>query len=368
MKPPRSISVYASLLLLAGSGAALAAPALSSNLISFARDRTTTQVAQSPSASSHIATRRVRNDLASRLNVSPKSLQVIEVIQQTWPDQCFGLGRLDQRCMSGEIRGQQVKIASAQQLWTYRSDRFGRRFQLEPLTAAPDFGTGDFSIETSRRLLQTVAEQVNKPVDSLQVLEVQAATWSGCLGVYVPDRACTAIAIAGFRTLITDGQTIWVYHLNETGEQIAQNETASGANNLLVSFTAVDEVPEPSDSEIVFQSQLRGDLAGSVQKTVLTAKGQLYREQTSPLNGGQPMRENLKTLTAEEVQTFRNQLEKHRFVNFNRLRYLTEAAFADYPTTRLQASFASVEYIDLAAENLPPDLQAIITAWDDLTQ
>lgn len=56
---PRTVSVYASLLLLAGSDAALAAPALSSNLTSLSRDRTT-QVAQSLPASSHIATRRVR--------------------------------------------------------------------------------------------------------------------------------------------------------------------------------------------------------------------------------------------------------------------------------------------------------------------
>ncbi|MGC1310174.1 MAG: hypothetical protein WA885_23340 [Phormidesmis sp.] len=362
----RTISICASLLLLASQSATPSA-----SLPPVPSDRAS-QIVQSPPvppSHSNIAARRVQSDLASRLNVSAKNLQVIEVTQQTWPDQCFGLGRLDQRCMGGEIRGWQVKIASAQQMWTYRSDRFGRRFKLEPLTAAPDFGTGDFSLETSRRLLQTVAEQVNKPVDSLQVLEVQSATWSGCLGVYVPDMACTAIALAGFRTLITDGQTTWVYHLNETGEQIAQNGTASGAgNSLSVSFSPVDGVPEPSDYQIVFQSQLSGDLAGSVQKTVLTADGKLYREQTGFLNGGQMTREELKTLTAEEVQTFRTQLEQHRFANLNRLRYLTEAALADYPTTRLQAGFASVEYIDLEVENLPPDLQAIVAAWDDLTQ
>ena len=356
----RTISIYASLLLLAGQGAALAAPspALSSS----------SQIAQSlPTSLSRLATRRVRSDLASRLNVSPESLQTIEVTPQTWPDQCFGLGRPNQRCMGGEIRGWQVQIASAQQMWTYRSDRFGHRFKLEPLAAAPDFGTGDFSIETSRRLLQTVADQVDKPVDSLQVLEVQAATWNGCLGIYISDMACIAIALAGFRTVITDGQTIWVYHLNETGDQIAQNEAASGVNSSLsVSFRPIDMPPEPGNDQIVFQSQLSGDLTGSVQKTVLTADGQLYREQTRFLDGGQTVREELKTLTAEEVQTFRNQLEQHRFVNFNRLRYLTEAAFADYPTTRLQASFASVEYIDLEAENLPPDLQATIAAWDEL--
>lgn len=112
----RTVSIYASLLLLAGQGAALAAP--SASLSSPA-----SQIAQSlPTSLSRRATRRVREDLAGRLNVSPEGLQIVEVTQQTWPDQCFGLGRLDQRCMGGEIRGWQVQIASAQHMWIYRSD------------------------------------------------------------------------------------------------------------------------------------------------------------------------------------------------------------------------------------------------------
>ncbi|WP_155523814.1 hypothetical protein [Nodosilinea nodulosa] len=364
----RTVGICASLMMLASQGAVLAAQP-SAPMPLAASDRAAQITSPAPGSFSRTVPLRVQRDLASRLNVAPNSLQIIEVTPQTWPDQCLGLGRPNQRCMGGEVQGWQVQVASAQQMWTYRSDRFARHLKLEPLAAAPDFGTGDFSIETSQRLLQTVAQQVNRPVDSLEVLAVQPATWNGCLGIYEPDRACTAIAIAGFRALITDGQTVWVYHLNETAEQVAQNETASGAGDaLMVSFAPVDTAPDSIDSQIVFQSQLSGDLAGSVHKTILTTDGQLYREHTSYLNGGRVVREDLKTLTPAEVQAFRQQLEQHRFANFNRLRYLTSAALADYPTTRLQTAYAAVDYIDLEAENLPPDLQAVIAAWDELAQ
>lgn len=371
----RTIGICAGLLMAIGQGSPLAAQSLSPNSFAAgngpfrpASNYSPTDMAQSQSASlPRSIARRVQRDLASRLNVSPERLQIVEATPQTWPDQCLGLGRPNQRCMGDDVSGWQIQVVSAQQMWTYRSDRIGRRLKLEPLTAAPDFGTGDFSAETSQRLLQTVAEQVNQPIERLEVLEVQAATWDGCLGVYEPDMACTAIAWAGFRTLITDGETLWVYHLNETGEHIAQNGTASGVGNALtVSFAPIDGEPEPADPQIVFQSQLSGDLAGSVQKTVLTADGKLYREQSRYLDGGQTTREELGTLSPEAVQAFRELLEQHRFANFHRLRYLTEAAFADYPTTRLQTGYVGVEYIDLEVNNLPPDLQAIIAAWNAL--
>ncbi|NEQ31397.1 MAG: hypothetical protein F6K04_10380 [Leptolyngbya sp. SIO4C5] len=370
MVSPRTVSFYASLVLLVAGGSAIAAQASSLQ----SAPTSAIQLTQTPANTSpvRLLTRRIQQDLAQRLNVSPSSLQIIEATPQTWPDQCLGLARPNERCQGGEVRGWQVQVASAQQMWTYRSDRFGTRLKLEPLAAAPDFGTGDFSIETSQRLLQAVAEQVNQPVDRLSVLEVQSATWDGCLGVYQPDLACTAIALAGFRTLVSDGQTVWVYHLSEDGEQIAQNPTASGGQlPLLASFMPVEESLSPDDDlgiEVVFQSQLSGDLAGSVQRTVLMADGQLYREQIRPLDGGQPVREQIATLSAEEVDAFRRQLEQHRFSNLNRMRYLTEAAFADYPTMRLQTPYASVDYIDLAIEQLPSDLKAVITLWDDLTQ
>ncbi len=326
------------------------------------------QTPQSNPAPSRLLTRRIQRDLAQRLNVAPSSLQIIEATVQTWPDQCLGLARYNERCMGPAVRGWQVQIASSQQMWTYRSDRIGRKLRLEPLAGTPDFGPADFSIEASQNLLTAVAQQVQQPIANLKVLEVQPATWNGCLGIFEPDQACTMIAIAGFRVIVSNGQTSWVYHLSGDGTQVAQNATASGASSSVSTlFSPIDAEPSIDfESQIIFQSQLSGDLAGSVNITALTADGTLYREQSSL--GATPglTRTVIRQLTATEVADFQRVLSQQRFPNLNRMRYLTDAAFADYPTTRLESPGLSTEYIDLEVDSLPNSLKAIISAWEAL--
>ena len=319
MVSPRTIGLCASLILLSGSLSGLAAPV--ANLDSVAAATLSTDsggiVIQEyvDAAFPRRLARRIQRDLVSRLNVSPSDLQIVEATPQTWPDQCLGLAQPNQRCRGGEIRGWQVQVASSQQMWIYRSDRTGRRLALEPLPGNADFAKGDFSAEVSQQLLKTAAQQVQQPANQLQVLEVQPAVWNGCLGIFEPDQACTAIAIAGFRTVISNGQTSWVYHLSEDGTQIAQNTTASGASNQVVtSFDPLDNLPNPdnlSESEsnpspqleqqIIFQSQQSGDFAGSVQTTALLADGTLYHE--SSFMGQPPERTVIRQLSPDAIAT-----------------------------------------------------------------
>lgn len=223
--------------------------------------------------------------------------------------------------MGGEVQGWQVQVASGQQMWTYRTDRTGRRLRLEPLPGTAKFGQGDFSAEVSQRLLETVAQQVQQPIASLKVLEVQPATWNGCLGIFEPDTFCTEIAIAGFRTIISNSQTSWVYHLSEDGAQIAQNTTASDAQSPVSTLFAPIEIEPVPDlaPEVIFQSQLSGDLAGSVQTTALTADGTLYREQSSLRTGGVSMRTVIRQLSPAEFAAFMTVLEQQRFPNLSQM-------------------------------------------------
>jgi hypothetical protein len=363
-----SASLLASVMLLS-SGAAVMAETSSAPAAAPPIENVTPQRGPTYS-SSRLASQRVRRDLARRLNVPTSTITLLESTRETWPDQCLGLARPFVRCRGGEVNGWRVQVASAQQQWVYRTDRTGRQLGIEPLAGTPEFGNGDFSVETSQQLLKKVSSDVNQPVSKLQVLEVQPAVWNGCLGIFEPDQACTMQAMAGFRTIVTDGQTLWIYHLDEGGSQIVQNATASGAKKpLQVNFVPIESEPsaEPAlDPQIVFQSQISGDFTGSVNKTVLLADGTLYREQSQFRNGtnGTPTRTVLKKLSSREVEAFKTKLNQHRFPNFNNLRYLTEAAFADYPTIQLQTAGGSVNYIDLEIPSLPTDLQSIITDWD----
>ncbi len=370
----RTASVFASLILLIGGIAAIAAPDPSPNPSSSPAvvpsvASVPLQMWPSASAPRLLVTRKVRRDLARRLNVQPSAIAILETTPETWPDQCLGLARPFERCKGGEVSGWRIQVASAQQQWVYRTNRSGTQLGIEPLVGTPDFGRGEFSAETSRLLLSTVAEQVKQPIAKLQILEVQPAVWNGCLGIFEPDQGCTMQAISGFRTSITDGQTIWIYHLGEDS-QIAQNATASGAQKpLQVVFVPIETEPFAEaelDPQIVFQSQLSGGLAGSVQKTVLLSDGTLYREQSQ--GASEPTKTVIKTIPVAEVEAFKASLQQHRFPNFNNIRYLTEAAFADYPLTQLQTPGVSVAYIDLEIESLPADLRSLIADWQEVVQ
>lgn len=270
-----------------------------------------------------------------------------------------------------------MQVKSAQQQWVYRSDRSGRLLRLEPLAGTPDFGSGDFSVQTSQQLLKAVSDQVKQPLTKLQILEIQPATWNGCLGIFEPDQACTEQAIAGFRTIVSDGQATWVYHLSGNGDQIAQNATASGAQRgVKTTFSPLNLEPttDPDiSSQIVFQSKTSGGLVAFVQTTTLTTDGTLYHEQTQPRNGSAPPRRTatrtaIRKLSPSAVEDFQNLLKQQRFPNLNNVNYLTEVAVSDYPLTQFQVLGTKVGYIDLEAENLPPDLRRIIAGWQKLAR
>jgi hypothetical protein len=367
MISPRTTSIFASLMILTSSVAAavppgLALPVAPSNASLVAQGQPAQTLPRS-------LARRIQNDLAQRLNVPANALQIVEATPQTWPDQCLGLARPNERCRGGEVPGWRVQISSSQQLWTYRSDRSGQRLRLEPLPGSENFGSREFTLATSRTLLRAVAREVKQPVRNLRIIDVQPATWDGCLGIYERDRACIQLAIAGFRAIVGDGKISRIYHLNEDASQVAQNVTASGAAaKVLVSFlsTEMEPVPDPNfDSKTLFRSVLNGNRSGSSQVTGLLSDGTLYQEESRIGGGTKGKRTIIGKLTPQEVKTFQNLLEQQRFPNLNRMRYLNESVFADYPTIRLETPGVQVEYVDLEVAHLPPALRSIVKAWQD---
>lgn len=211
------------------------------------------------------------------------------------------------------------------------------------------------------RILQTVATDLDRPAADLRIAAAETATFDGCMGIYVPNQACTMIAMAGLRVVVTNDDQSWVYHTRQDGEGTVQNPTASGSRNgLIPDFIpqpVADVEPDPADH--VFRSVESGSLAGYFKETVLLTDGRLIQRES-----GQVIAEA--RLSAEEVAAFQQMLEDQRFPNLHRLRYVTAAAFADYPTIRLSARHLETEYIDLAIEDAPDALQAIVQAWGEL--
>ncbi|TVQ12373.1 MAG: hypothetical protein EA368_03995 [Leptolyngbya sp. DLM2.Bin27] len=214
--------------------------------------------------------------------------------------------------------------------------------------------------EVRDRILQTVAAEVDRPAAALDIVAAETATWDGCMGIYEPNQMCTMIAISGLRLVVTDGDQSWVYHAHQDGQTMVQNPTAVSRNGLIPDFIPPQPQPQPEPEDHLFRSVESGGLAGIEHQTVLLADGRLLKTENSTVVAETQV-------TPAELATFQQVLEDQRFPNLHRLRYVTAAAFADYPTVQLSARHYQTHYIDLAIDDAPPALQAVVQAWEDLT-
>ena len=219
----------------------------------------------------------------------------------------------------------------------------------------------------ARRVIQQVAKDTNLSPKNFKITEVKSAEFNGCFGIYeAPVQACTANLIYGWQVIVKSPAQTAVYHLDRNAIRIIRNTTASGAKpKIRVSFETFGNI-SPIASNVIFSSSTSGDLTGRMTNTVLTDDGKIILYQSSPTARFAP--QLIKTLSPEQINTFKKSPEIYRFPNLNGLTYLTSASLADYPTTTYQAQGSSVQFIDLEKKNLPRSLQRTISTWQTLIQ
>ncbi|HEY9620483.1 MAG TPA: hypothetical protein V6C78_08940 [Crinalium sp.] len=308
--------------------------------------------------------RQVRRDLAQRLNIPRRELSIVNFSQETWPDSCLGVSAPNESCAAVMVEGWRIEVSNGQQNWIYRTDRTGQAMRLE----TTDTDQATLPSDVSDRLLQAVADEVNVPVASLRITEAQPAVWDGCMGIFVPGRMCTQIAISGYRVIVAGENQSWVYHISSDGSRVVQNTTASGSRGgLIPTFMPAGENPLGNQSAtLVFRMIESGGLAGNATETFLMSDGVVYRRTKQYASAEMTDPVIVKRLSPQQVQQFQQVLQDEQFRNLDRLRYLSDAAFADYPTITLQGMGSLVEYIDLEEDNLPQALQTVIQAWKRL--
>lgn len=369
----KTASLFASLMVLVSS---LPANALQSSPAS----------APLPSTLPGLVSRRIQIDLASRLNVPAQNIVIKKATPQTWNDHCLGLANPDENCVQGVKKGWQVEVESSQQTWTYRSDRTATRLRLEPLPYSTDLNQADFSTSLSQTLLETVSQQVQQPVENLQILQVQSAIWDSCLGIASPDTVCTPSAIPGFKVIVNDGpkdkigrlqrrdwpetrefEKEWVYHLSADATQIVQNVTASDLQGLVTSWLSAPvnnfKPLDTLDNTVVFQIIV--DSHNGVRTITLTTDGKLTTtELLYDLLSDETASETV-SMPLEEVAAFKARLQQQRFSDFDRMSYESEdSQFVSEGSATFRTPDAIVRE-SARQEDLPVGLQAILEAWSD---
>lgn len=296
---------------------------------------------------------RILQDAARRFNVPQKSLRVGRYSRQTWSDGCLGLGGPAEICLQALVAGWQVEVIHPRQRWTYHTDMTARSMRV-----AERQQSGGMPKTLSDRLLQQVAQQAGVPQSRLTLVAAQPRTWDGCMGIERPGVGCTRIALPGWQAIVSSGERAWVYHVDEIGNRVVLNPTAS-ATRVTPQFLPGDR---PGLGEnILFRQQRSAGIAGIQEQTVLMADGSMMR--LSPQGRPTLMRK----LSAQEVQKFTNLLMQQQFSNLNGLGYMPDRG-ADYFTVTLTGSMGTTQYADMVQDRLPPNLQRVIQMWNEMAR
>ena len=342
--------------------------------------------------------RRVQQDLARRLNVPVNTLELKEAVEKTWPDQCLGIRHsTTEDCGIHDVKGWQITMGSAQQTWVYRSDRIARRLRLEPLAQATESATAHFSTQTSQKLLATVSEQLQQPIDELSILAVRAIERDICLKSDVPTvgENCQTEVAPGFQVivaegtrewpmvvveeyggeivpgnmvlpLVEEGPKEWVYEIDEDGERIVQNAIASDSIGKVATYFASayrsGTLPDSpaGEPEIIFQMVY---YFSDRDIMTLMADGTVYFERESYRPEDTIERYSTYAISSEQVAAFEALLKQQQFAKFDRLVYGNEdLMLATEGIVTLISKDASVSF-NATGEYLPSNLQSIVKPW-----
>lgn len=302
----------------------------------------------------------VRRTHAREFKLPIATLQIASFSRETWSDGCLGLGKPNESCLAALVDGWYVEVSDGTQSWFYRTDATGRSIRLED----PNL-IGSLPLEVSRKVLRTVAQAQNVPVNQLQIAAARSMTWDGCLGVAGPTDACTMIAIPGWQVIVSGPQQYWVYHINQTADQIKLNPTNSSKSTVLPTFWQPDPrwFEHETGDEVVFQSVTSGGVAGLVYQTTLLKNGQVLRTNLGGNAATTP--KVIRQLSPQQVEAFTQTLQQQEFGDFLGFSYLPTTG-ADYYTIALilPGSKQGMQYADGTEAQTPIKLQRVIQAWN----
>jgi hypothetical protein len=224
--------------------------------------------------------------------------------------------------------------------------------------------------QSTFRLIQgDIQKRFGVSENTLKLHVASPETWDGCMGLPLPNGACTTIAISGFRVVVSNQaqNRFWVYHTSNDGKMLAYNATASLPRNAKISAPNIvdrDKIIPTSGDSVIFQAVQTTGFSAEYYAWELTNNGLLTRRAIAR-NPGKP--ETIRQLSKQELERFTDILTKNSFNHFNRLSYLNMSAIAaDAASFQLNYYGAVVEYTQNDLQKYPANLRRIISEWEKL--
>ena len=184
----------------------------------------------------------VKTAYANEEQVPENQVNILRFSRETWTDGCLGLGGPAESCLLALTEGWQVEATNAteENSLFYRTDLSGEQIRLSTLENYLPPSVGD-------RILQTLRASGMAMGNELSVVEAEPQVWDGCFGVAKAEDICAAIAIFGWRAIVTDGQNNWTYHTDNLATTTVLNPTSdTPAPTVPPAMEPPDEVSVPN--------------------------------------------------------------------------------------------------------------------------
>jgi hypothetical protein len=311
----------------------------------------------------------VQQAAATQLQRSTRDISLVKAEAKNWNDDCLELpGNTAQSCSQVVVPGWVVTVAAGRQRLVYRTSQSGGMIRLDE--AASRMDKVRLPSAVSGAVLQAAAQQSGINSARLKIVQSSQIVTDRCLGLPSPIELCSAESLQAWRVTVADGKQQWVFHSNLTGSDVRWNQQASQTPKVSVLTPTLipdEQLPPPMGANILFRAIATGGITGQTTQTTLMNDGQLIREQLGATDSqGNPVKPKVRYLSREQVAEFMQFLVDQHFESFDRLNYPAPQGSADYIIVTLSSPAVTTRYADISQSQLPPALQKIIQAWQQL--
>lgn len=167
---------------------------------------------------------------ARRSGLDIAELSITQIQVRDWPNLCLEVDVSGQKCHPRTAPGWQIAIAAGDERLVYHVDRSGDLIlfnsllssTLEPL-AQPPLPSGLATLVKAE-----LAKNVGISPGQVEVAEYSHQTWTdSCLGLLHSQAVCDSNRVNGWRIVLSNGATRWVYRTDATGKTLGLETSIS---------------------------------------------------------------------------------------------------------------------------------------------
>ncbi|MCT7972662.1 hypothetical protein [Laspinema olomoucense] len=164
----------------------------------------------------------------SRLDIADLSITDIQV--RDWPNLCLEVEIPGQECHLGTTPGWQIAIAAGQERLVYNVDRSGEvlLFNSALSSALAPLKQPPLPSGLATLVKADLTEKVGISAEQLDIAEYSPQTWTdSCLGLLHSQAVCDRNTVNGWRIVLSNGGTRWVYRTDATGKTLGLETSIS---------------------------------------------------------------------------------------------------------------------------------------------